>query len=619
MTRTTQLCFAFAAAASLTALGCGDSIDAHIFDDDAATADASDTSVTPDAPVDTGVDAPKDAPSDGACGSAADCDDHLACTVDTCVAGACQHAPGGASACPSGQFCDVLKGCVAGVACADTAQCEAKFGGDACKVGLACDPATSICTYQTLDKDKDGHPPAVCGGDDCDDSDPKVYPGAPEICDGKANGCTGTPDQGATCAGLEKCISGSCQCPASALCGSTCVDIQTDPSNCGHCGNRCGSGATCTGGACICNVGAVTCGTQCVDIKSDPNNCNGCGNTCAAGVQCVSGVCKCAKLSCAGKCTDGQTDNANCGTCGNACTGGRTCQAGTCVCGAGLSQCSGGKCVDFKTDPANCGSCGNACGSGTCNGGLCQTCSTVDMFILMDQSGSMQDGFSSTATTPTKYQGAAGAIDAFTAEAASAKMSFALGFWPVPGAGTPPPTCMTNADCGPGGTCFGGTCLAGTGGDSCVAADYQKPAVPFAPAGTSAGTIQSTLAAHTPNYSSTPPPGLQGSLDYVKQWATANPTHTVVLIAIADGAPNECTTTNLMSDLEPIAKSFATGTPKVLTYVIGLPNPGDTAATPTTWNAFAAAGGTGTAWLPTSQASVLSALESIRGALNVCK
>jgi len=43
------------------------------------------------------------------------------------------------------------------------------------------------------DADEDGHDAMVYGGDDCDDNDSSIYPGASEICDGRDNDCDGTP------------------------------------------------------------------------------------------------------------------------------------------------------------------------------------------------------------------------------------------------------------------------------------------------------------------------------------------------------------------------------------------------------------------------------------------
>ncbi len=67
--------------------------------------------------------------------------------------------------------------------------------GDACKTNIVCDAATSLCTFDPLDADVDGHPPQSCGGDDCDDNDAARFPGNPEICDGKANGCFGGDEE----------------------------------------------------------------------------------------------------------------------------------------------------------------------------------------------------------------------------------------------------------------------------------------------------------------------------------------------------------------------------------------------------------------------------------------
>ncbi len=45
------------------------------------------------------------------------------------------------------------------------------------------------------DSDGDGALASWCGGDDCDDDDPTVYPSASEVCDGVDNDCDGTVDE----------------------------------------------------------------------------------------------------------------------------------------------------------------------------------------------------------------------------------------------------------------------------------------------------------------------------------------------------------------------------------------------------------------------------------------
>lgn len=185
----------------------------------------------------------------GGCLTAADCDDGIACTVDSCALGVCRHVTD-SSLCPSGQVCEAGKGCAPGLPCSSDAQCEASLGHDPCRVKIHCDQASATCRFSNLDNDGDGHPPIVCGGGDCDDSDPDVYPGATETCNGKDDDCNGNKDDFAVCPDGNVCQAGQCACPPKNVCNGVCVDFETDRMNCGACGIRCGGGEACESGLC---------------------------------------------------------------------------------------------------------------------------------------------------------------------------------------------------------------------------------------------------------------------------------------------------------------------------------------------------------------------------------
>lgn len=82
--------------------------------------------------------------------------------------------------------------------------------------------ASGLVEWQTpltdcVDVDGDGHASARCGGDDCDDADPLMAPGKPELCDGLDNDCDGQVDLplvADACSAPATCVAGECVAPA---------------------------------------------------------------------------------------------------------------------------------------------------------------------------------------------------------------------------------------------------------------------------------------------------------------------------------------------------------------------------------------------------------------------
>ena len=183
----------------------------------------------------------------------------------------------------------------------------------------------------------------------------------------------------------EHCTAGACMgcATGTTLCGTACAATATDPLNCGMCAHACATGETCSAGMCraacpaprmICTMGTgMGMTSSCVDVTTDPLNCGTCAHACGAGRTCTGGTCVCTGTAtdCSGTCVDTAVDNANCGTCAHACTGGQTCAARACACPSGQMSCSGA-CVNTSSSNANCGSCGHACGAGeSCGSGTC--------------------------------------------------------------------------------------------------------------------------------------------------------------------------------------------------------------------------------------------------------
>ena len=120
------------------------------------------------------------------------------------------------------------------------------------------------------DADGDGHQDEACGGDDCDDANQYVHPGAEEMCNGLDENCDGVPDDG--------------------------FDFMRDPKNCGSCGFNCQPAQVCWDGQCVleCPGHLTRCGQECADFSTDPRHCGGCDQACEfpnASATCVDGEC----------------------------------------------------------------------------------------------------------------------------------------------------------------------------------------------------------------------------------------------------------------------------------------------------------------------------------------
>jgi hypothetical protein len=306
-----------------------------------------------------------DAGDSAGCQVDMDCPSGDRCSGGYCVPPSCD---GGRSLCFLGDGGYWFGHCCGGV-CTDTssdsANCE--VCGFACPVGSACVGGTCVLA--------DG------GELDCV-SNPSVTCPAGTLC---------TPD-------YFYCLSENCQSAQEGsacaynttqigiCCGSSCVDLNQDPQNCGWCGNACPNGCPSGCGeaptpSCLqsCGAGTICAGTQCVGGSCYFSN----SAYCLAEDDTV-GVC--CQLACAHLDRDAQ----NCGSCGLTCPAGQTCQNGLCngltACGpghagsfcdldAGLSFlcCPGLGCIDTSQDPQNCGACNVACISGqSCTAGSCQ-------------------------------------------------------------------------------------------------------------------------------------------------------------------------------------------------------------------------------------------------------
>jgi hypothetical protein len=187
------------------------------------------------------------------------------------------------------------------------------------------------------------------------------------------------PDDVQGCGGAGPCAIGT------LCCGGRCIDVQSDRTNCGVCGNTCAGSQQCCAGACQDTASSAThcgaCNTVCEFVNATPS-CR--AGQCAIG-RCAMGFGDCNALGVDGCEAELASDVANCGACNNRCAAGTNataaCTAGACslVCQPGFADCDrnpANGCEASIGSPSTCGACGNACpvranAAATCQGGAC--------------------------------------------------------------------------------------------------------------------------------------------------------------------------------------------------------------------------------------------------------
>jgi hypothetical protein len=271
----------------------------------------------------------------------------------------------------------------------------------------------------------------------------------------------------------------------------------------------------------------------------------------------------------------------------------------------------------------------------------------VDMYIMMDSSGSMAEFAANTQTM--KWEAISTALGDFLGSVTSSDMNVGIQFFPM--RDNPlPQTCPNKTECGTDGACldqplgdrlcFERCLTAANCGNSecievskidkvcsnvtCAIASYTAPVVELAPLPGVAAPIIAAMKQQRPEGGTPTVPALKGAIAHASQWAAQHPERKPVVVFATDGLPTLCPfatdgTPGQQQNLEQakqVAAEALAASPSVMTFVIGVVKAGEAQSN---LNAIAAAGGSKAAFMvepnQDTVAQFRAALEKIRGAM----
>jgi von Willebrand factor type A domain len=219
-----------------------------------------------------------------------------------------------------------------------------------------------------------------------------------------------------------------------------------------------------------------------------------------------------------------------------------------------------------QVDPADAASCASAT--------VMATKSPLDLYIMLDQSGSMSQTVSGGGT---KWAAVTSALSSFLTQSGLTGISIGLQYF-------------------------------GLNNDSCTASNYATPAVEIAAMPGASTALVNSIAAHSPTSGTPTSAALQGAIDHATTWSTAHAGDIAAVVFATDGDPEECDTN--LTDIDAIAAAGYAANPKVATFVIGV------GSSLSNLNGIAAAGGTTSAFIVDTNSNVnaqfLAAMNAIR-------